>query len=83
MRAFRAGRTLIETPEQKESRLAVDRECRKQRLVNLHLKQTNEEKQIHLVSRSQYEVKRLADKRAKENAMERNEPSTKLTSVRD
>jgi hypothetical protein len=76
MRAFRAGRTLIETPEQKESRLAVDRECRKQRLVNLHLKQTNEEKQIHLVSRSQYEVKRLADKRAKENAKERKERLT-------
>jgi hypothetical protein len=71
------------TAEQKENRLAVDRQYRKQQLVNLHVKQTNEVKQVHLVSRSQYEAKRLADKRAKENAKERNEPSTKLTSVRD
>ena len=39
-------------------------------------KKTDEEKQTRLVSRSQYEVKRLADKRAKENAKERKERLT-------
>jgi hypothetical protein len=39
-------------------------------------KKTNEEKHTHLISRSQYEVKRLAEKRAKENATERKERLT-------
>jgi hypothetical protein len=61
MRAFRARRALVETAEQKGSRLAVDRQYRKQRLADFNAKKTDEEKQTHRVSRSQYEVKRLAD----------------------
>ena len=71
MRAFRGRRALAETTEQKESRLAVDKQYRKQRLADFRVKKTNEEKHTHLISRSQYEVKRRADKRAKENATER------------
>jgi hypothetical protein len=76
MRAFRARRALVETAEQKESRLAVDRQYRKQRLADFRVEKTNEEKQTHLVARSQYEVKRLADKRTKENPEERKERLT-------
>ena len=61
LRAFHARRALVETAEQKESRLAVDRQYRKQRLADFGVKKTDEEKETHLVSRSQYEVKRLAD----------------------
>ena len=76
MRAFRARRALVETAEQKESRLVADRQYRKQRLIDFGVEKTDEEKQTHLISRSQYEVKRLADKRAKENAKERKERLT-------
>ena len=71
MRAFRARRALVETAEQKENRLAVDRQYRRQRVAEFSTKKNNEERQTHLVSRSQYKVKPLADKRAKENAEER------------
>jgi hypothetical protein len=77
MLAFRARRALVETAEQKESRLSVDKQYRKRRLIDFSLKnKTDEEKQTHLISRSQYEVKRLADKRTKENAKEREERLT-------
>jgi hypothetical protein len=62
----------------KESRLTVDREYRKQRWADFCVKKTNEEKQTHLVSRIQYEVKHLADQGAQENAKERKERLTIL-----
>ena len=73
MRAFRTRRALLETAEQKQSRLSADRQYRRQRLTDFYAKKTSEEKEAHLVSRSQYEVKRLADKRTKESAVEREE----------
>lgn len=72
MRSFRARRALAESAEQKESRLAVDRKYRKQRLADFRVQKPSEEWQTYLASRSQYEVKRLADKRAKENGKDRN-----------
>jgi hypothetical protein len=38
MRAFRARRALAETTEQKETRLAIDRQYRKQRVDDFRLK---------------------------------------------
>jgi len=70
MRAFSALRTLVEAAQQKESHLTLDRQYRRNRLDAFCAKKTNEEKQMHLVSRSQYAVKRLVDKSVKENAEE-------------
>jgi hypothetical protein len=56
MRAFRGRRALAETTEQKESRLATDRQYRKQRLRDFSVRKTNEDKHTHLISRSQYET---------------------------
>jgi hypothetical protein len=60
MRAFRARRALVDTAEQKDSHLAIDRQYRKQWVADFRVKKTNEEKHTHLISRSQYEVNRLA-----------------------
>ena len=38
MRAFRARRALVETTEQKDSRLAIDRQYRKQRVADFRVK---------------------------------------------
>ena len=40
MRAFRARRALVETAEQKENRLAVDRQYRRQRVADFSTKKT-------------------------------------------
>ena len=46
MRAFRARRALAETTEQKESRLAIDRQYRKQRVDDFRLKK-NKRREAH------------------------------------
>ena len=71
MRAFRARRALMENAEQRESRLAIDRQYRRQRLADFRHQKTNEDWQKYLLSRSQYEVNRLANTRAKENEKDR------------
>ncbi|CAF4499533.1 unnamed protein product, partial [Rotaria magnacalcarata] len=68
IRAFRARRAPVETAEQNKSRLAVDRQYRKRRLIDFGVKNTDEEKQMHLISHSQYEEReeRLTTKCPKE-----------------
>ena len=64
MRFFRARRALAESAEQKESRLAVDRQYRKQRLADFRVQKPSEEWQTYLVSHSQYPRKKIAAKTA-------------------